>query len=73
MQTIENGRTRLGQWRAENGLSLREVADLTGVSVAMLNRAERGERHLAPLTKVKIARRLGSPVRDLFDVEEVAE
>jgi hypothetical protein len=35
----------------------------------MLSRAERGERRLAPLTRVKVARRLGVPVRDLFEVE----
>jgi transcriptional regulator with XRE-family HTH domain len=59
--------TRLGRWRAQVGLTLEEVADLTGVSKAMLSRAERGERRLAPLTRVKIARRLGVPVRRLFD------
>lgn len=46
-----NNRLRL--WRAEAGLTLEEVADLTGVSAAMLSRAERAEREMAPLTRVE--------------------
>ena len=53
----------------ENNLTLEEESDLTGLSVSMLSRAERGDRQLAPLTKVKVARRLGVPIRDLFDVD----
>lgn len=55
-------------WRARNGLTVREVADLTGMSPAMISRAERGERSLAPLTKVRIARLLGVPIAELFHV-----
>lgn len=62
-------RNRLRLWRADVGLTLGEVADLTGLSVAMLSLVERGQRELAPLTKVRVARRLGVPIRDLFDVE----
>jgi len=64
--------TRFREWRLTNELSLDEVADLTGMSKSMLSRAERGQRDLAPLTKVKVARRLGVAIRDLFDLEEVA-
>lgn len=64
-----NNRLRL--WRAENGLTLEELSDLTGLSVSMLSRAERGDRQLAPLTRVRVARLLGVRVRDLFDVEEL--
>jgi transcriptional regulator with XRE-family HTH domain len=64
---------RLRQWRLEKGFLLEDVAGLTGVSIAMLSRVERGERQLKPETKVRIARRLGVRVADLFDVEELAE
>ena len=55
------------------GWSLAECADLSGLSAPMWSRAERGERTFSPTTKVAIARRLGVPVRDLFDVEELEE
>jgi transcriptional regulator with XRE-family HTH domain len=70
---VEQLRNRLRQWRIDAGLSQDEVSDLTGVSKAMLSRVERGERELAPLTKVKVARRLGVRVADLFEVEEITE
>ncbi len=63
--------TRLREWRVHQGLTLDEVADVTGMSKSMLSRAERGERHLAPLTRIQMARRLHVPVRDLFEVEEL--
>jgi transcriptional regulator with XRE-family HTH domain len=66
---MEQTISRLRRWRKANDLSLDELADLTGISKPMLSRAERGERRLAPLTRVKVARRLGVPVRDLFEVE----
>lgn len=64
-------RSRLRQWRVDAGLSQDDVADLTGMSKAMVSRVERGERELAPLTKVRFARRLGVRVADLFEVEEI--
>lgn len=64
---------RLRLWRAENGLTLEETADLTGLSISMLSRVERGERNLAPLTKVQVARRLGVAVHEIFDVEQLEE
>jgi transcriptional regulator with XRE-family HTH domain len=64
-------RNRLRLWRATEGLTLDEVSGLTGLSVAMLSRVERGERDLAPLTKVKVARRLGVSVGDLFEVDRL--
>jgi transcriptional regulator with XRE-family HTH domain len=48
------------------------MADLTGLSKSMLSRVERGERELAPMTKVRVARRLGVRVSDLFTVEEIS-
>ena len=64
---------RLRQWREEAGLSLSDVAGLTGLSTAMLSRVERGHRQLAPLTRVAVARRLGVPVSELFPVAPVAD
>jgi transcriptional regulator with XRE-family HTH domain len=61
----------LGKWRSDEGLTLAEVSGLTGLSVAMLSLVERGERQLAPLTKVMVARRLGVPIAELFEVEEL--
>lgn len=63
----------LRKWRVANNLSLEEVADLVGLSAAMLSRAERGQRNFKPMTRVRIARRLGVPVRKIFDVERIPE
>ena len=66
-------RNRLRLWRVESGLTQDEVADLSGLSKAYISRIERGEREPRPLTRVKIARRLGVQVADLFDVEQLDE
>ena len=63
-------RNRLLVWRRERGLSLAEVAGLTGYSQAMLSRAERGERVFSPMARVRVARCLGVKVGDLFDPHE---
>lgn len=60
-------------WRVDQGLTLDEVADLTGLSASVLSRCERGLRDLRPSTKVRVARRLGCRVRDLFQVDELAD
>lgn len=61
--------SRLRLWRMRHGLTIREVAGLTGLSTSMLSLAERGERNLAPMTKVRVARCLGADVADLFEPE----
>ena len=61
--------TALRKWRRREELSLEEVSALTGFSPAMLSRAERDERRLSPQARVRIARRLGVPLRDLFPPE----
>lgn len=66
-------KNRLRAWRVEAGWTLEEVADLVGYSVSQLSRAERGERNLSPEAKVRISRRLGVPVRELFEVESEEE
>lgn len=63
----------LRSWRHDAGLSLSDVAGLTGLSTAMLSRVERGQRQLAPLTRVAVARRLGVSVAELFPVVPVAD
>jgi transcriptional regulator with XRE-family HTH domain len=65
--------TKFRKWRIDNELTLEELSDLTGYSTAMLSRVERNQRQLSPLARVRVARRLGVRVRDLFDVEEVEE
>lgn len=69
MTSNSDGHTsKLRAWRTSKGLSLDDVSALTGLSKGMLSHSERGERELAALTKVRMARRLGVPVRSLFDV-----
>lgn len=70
-QTTWRTPNRLRLWRTDNGLSLDELADLTGMCKSMLSRVERGERGLSAVAKVKIARRLDVAVRDLFEVEAI--
>lgn len=64
-------KSKLRRWREERGLTLEELSDLTGLSVPMLSRAERGEREIAPLKRVAMARLLGARVRDLFNPPDV--
>jgi transcriptional regulator with XRE-family HTH domain len=66
-------RSKMWAWRAAHDLSLRDVADLVGLSESMLSRVERGERQLRATTKALVARRLGVPIGDLFDIEPVEE
>lgn len=65
--------SRLRQWRLDAGLTLEDMSDLTGRSKPYLSRIERGERTPPPLVKVEIARRVGARVRDLFDVDPIAD
>jgi transcriptional regulator with XRE-family HTH domain len=73
MTTGLNLTNRLRLWRSRTGLTLAEVSDLTGYSEAMLSRAERGERVISPMGKVRVARCLGVPLRDLFEPEELPD
>lgn len=65
--------TKFRRWRVENSLTLEEVSDLTGLSVSALSRVERGERQLRPQMRVLVARRLGVPLRTLFEVQEIKD
>jgi len=64
--------TNLRAWRHQAGLSLGEVAGLTGLTPGYLSRIETGSRAVAPLTKVSIARRLGVRVDEIFPVHAMA-
>jgi transcriptional regulator with XRE-family HTH domain len=66
-------KTKFQAWRLTNELAIDDVSGLTGLSPSYVYRVDRGERTLPPLTKVKVARRLGVPVRVLFDIEDIAE
>jgi len=61
--------SKLRRWRRDEGLTLDEVSGLTRVSVPMLSLVENGKRHLSRQTKILLARRLGVPIRALFDPE----
>jgi XRE family transcriptional regulator, regulator of sulfur utilization len=61
--------TKLLNWRIDRSWTQDEVADLAGLSKAYISRLERGERCATPRTKVEIARRLGAPISELFEVE----
>jgi transcriptional regulator with XRE-family HTH domain len=65
--------TRLRAWRLDKGLTLDEVAGLTGMSKTMLSRAETGGRQFSPMTRVKVARRLGVRIDTLFDVDPITD
>jgi hypothetical protein len=59
---------RLREWRQAEGLTLRDVSDLTGRDIAQLSRLERGQGGLRPLAQVDFARRLGVRVKQIFGV-----
>ena len=48
--------TGLRRWREAHGLTVREVADLTGLSPSEVSRAERDLVTLPALKKVRLAR-----------------
>jgi transcriptional regulator with XRE-family HTH domain len=60
----------LRNWREQRRLSLDDVGDLTGLHPSTISRVERGERRLRPEVKVRVARRLGARIRDLFVPQE---
>jgi transcriptional regulator with XRE-family HTH domain len=56
----------LRRWRLQQGFSGYELADLAGISTAMVSMIETGDRDPGPATKVRIARALGVRVRDIW-------
>lgn len=61
--------TALKEWRLAHHLTVREVADLTGMSASEISRAERGLVELPALRKVEVARSLGTSIAELFPKE----
>ncbi len=61
---------KLREWREKHGVTLEELSDVTGYSVPMLSRVERGERQLSALGQIQLARTLGVKVRDIFIPEQ---
>jgi len=59
--------TRLRVLRAERGLTVREVAELSGVAKETISQVERGERHPYDRTLAKLAKGYGVPVEDLLE------
>jgi transcriptional regulator with XRE-family HTH domain len=64
---------RLKQWREAAGLTVQEVADLTGVQVRRVYAYEADETDPPTGVKVLMARRLGCRIADLFAPAEVPE
>lgn len=56
----------LKTWRQMNGLTLEELADVSGFSVSTLSRVERGERQFDALSRIRLARAVGIRVREIF-------
>lgn len=59
---------KLAEWCASKGWSLTDAAGLTGYSPSYMSLVANGKRPLSPTAKVKIARRLGARVSELFPV-----
>ncbi|BCB88751.1 cupin domain-containing protein [Phytohabitans suffuscus] len=69
-QTITLVGARIRALRLRQGLTLREIAQRTGVSVSMLSMLERGVASASVGTLVSVASALGVHMYDLFDHPE---
>ncbi|MGH3248192.1 MAG: helix-turn-helix domain-containing protein [Trebonia sp.] len=63
---------KLAEWCAANGWTLTDAAGLTGYSPSYMSLLANGKRPLSPAAKVRIARRLGARVAELFPVNTEA-
>lgn len=72
-QTIAQVGARVRTLRSRQGLTLKDVADRTGVSVSMLSMLERGVATASVGTLVSVASALGVHMYDLFDHPANAE
>ena len=66
-QTIAMVGARIRTFRSRQGLTLKEVAERTGVSVSMLSMLERGVASASVGTLVSVSSALGVHMYDLFD------
>ncbi len=57
---------RLAEIREQRALTLRELADMSGVAADTINQIELGHRKPRPSTLRKLARALGVTTEDLF-------
>lgn len=62
----------LREWRKRRGLTLQQVADLTGVELAAISRYERGEREPNVSKILVLARALNIHPADLFRTPDEA-
>jgi transcriptional regulator with XRE-family HTH domain len=65
--------TKLRVLRAERGLTVREVAERSGVAKETISQAERGERRPYDRTLAKLAKAYGVPVEELLGPAESEE
>src|SRR5687768_14101920 len=59
--------TRLRVLRAERGLTVRQVAELSGLTKETINRLETGKTHPYDRTLAKIAKAYGVPLEELLE------
>jgi transcriptional regulator with XRE-family HTH domain len=64
--------TRLRVLRAERGLTVRQVAELSGVAKETVSQIERGERHPYDRTLEKLAHAYGVPIEELLEEPALA-
>lgn len=65
--------TRLRVLRAERGLTVRQVAELSGVAKETISQVERGERHPYDVTLAKLAKAYEVPVEELLEPVPLGE
>src|ERR671914_17011 len=75
VDAVSSGRLggRVKQLRRRRGLTLEELAGLSGVSRAMISKLERGEKNPTLVVAAKLAEGLGVSLSQLVGVEERRE
>lgn len=59
----------LREWRLVNGITLKELAERTGLDYSYLSQLERGLRKGTPNTWIKIGKELKVPAKTFFSDE----
>ena len=60
---------RIGVWRAETGLSRKDLAEAAGVHVQTIGFIERGDHNPSLEVAMLIAERLGVPLEAVFSIK----